>query len=882
MELFFNRELEKPKDSTRPRYWDTGGVIMKSVSFLFAVMALGLSLQAASALAVERDLSDGPQPFPDGAFANVRDYGYMWWQNGLSTPVYSIKTSRYGISFNTTNLSLASFFPIGHPPAEADVLSETELASFPPSPPVDFSCVIIAEGVTNAVVPASANNADVQLVECGKFFQRRWHKVKFDNGPALNSALSGLEVAAWPDRISFVLRLTPTNAVENATVEMTLGLTNAYGTRLALESGLALKAPDGSGFVFLKSLGSSSMTLDATNARVTVRTTVSNWSAGQERSVGLIVYPSAANVAIALTHAVAEEASPLVLRATSIVPGTGALTALHDADRGYYRIILPANGVIGNDGILRAHVAITNTTSTDRVARINFDGTPFYIPGVSAVLRDDRLNPIGIPVQLSKNWHGPSPPTGFAGLWFHGLTMLTVPANTNLSFELAMVGQNWGGMPSATHSQLSVIGYGGNQQWDEAALGNFGEALCYDADHVLTDNDGTDSRPMLLLDIKGKAGQWCGNFGGAQFLRYFDRNGKQHRHSRMRTLYKRYCPNLAEVVFAGVTDDGAMEFSYSAGLFRSDDYTRGLHRLRVDVKRDTSFSRLVFFQQAADTYAYNNGTTLAYGDARQIAPLRQWAATFGRNANIGEPVALTGAMPWAMTLDSPTEAQYAPANRGFVIRSWKARIAGSNNVPPCIVERSMPGASLFDLVPPPGVKSLKTGDYLEAEIVRFYVPKHASNYCGPNASFRAALAKYENKSEIGAREAIGNNLSVNAQRGTLERLFPIEIKASDNQAAFTVTRGIGCVPVTFTGLSDYRAPLLEEQLDGVWTPVNQEVNGNDFWQCDYNAKRGDWEITFTLKLDASVYQDIGELMTAPKTHAFRFRLGSPPLSRPGS
>lgn len=581
-------------------------------------------------------------------------------------------------------------------------------------------------------------------------------------------------------------------------------------------------------------------------------------------------------MATVLTNTVVSEISPLSLHATGNLPSTGALTTAYDADRGYHQVVLPTKGIAGDNGMLRVQVAVTNSAPWARPLRINFDGTPFYIPGVTAVLRDSDQYPLGIPVQLSKNWHGPSPPVGFAGLWFHGLTLLTVPARTNLSFELVMVGQNWGGMPAATHSQLSVIGYGGNQQWDEAALGNYGEALCYDVDHVLTDNDCTDSRPMLLFDLEGKPGQWCGNFGGAQFLRYYDPRGQQRRHCRMRTRYLRYCPNLAEAIFAGQTDDGALVFSYSAGLFRSDDYTRGLHRLRMIVKSDAEFSRLVFFQQAADTYAYNNGRTLVYGDASQLIPRRQWPATFGQNRYVGEPVALTGPMPWAMTIDSPTEAKYTPANRGFVIRSWRARINGSNNVPPYLAERSVAGASLLDLVPPPGVRSLKAGDYVEAEIARFYVPKYATNYCGPNANFRTALAQYQNTAQMGLREAVGNQLAITVETGTLEQAYPIQIRAANNRAAFTVTGGIGCVPVTFTGLSNYRAPLLEEQIDGRWIPVNQAVSGNDFWQCDYNAEQRSWEITYTLKLDGSSYQDLDELMQAPHRHSFRFQLHDMP------
>lgn len=209
--------------------------------------------------------------FPGPAFNSVRDYGYLWWQNGLSTPIYSIKTSRYAFSFDTASFTPVAFFPLEHAPVESAVLGEPELAGFPTAPAVRFSCRFVSNAATNAVVPASVVQTNVQLVECGKFFQRRWQPVILRDGPGLNFPLSGLETAAWPDRISFVLRLVPTQAMAKATLEMTLGLTNAYCQRLTFWNGSALQAANGSGFVFLKSAGSSTLDVDATNALITVQ-----------------------------------------------------------------------------------------------------------------------------------------------------------------------------------------------------------------------------------------------------------------------------------------------------------------------------------------------------------------------------------------------------------------------------------------------------------------------------------------------------------------------------------------------------------------------------------------------------------------------------------
>lgn len=382
-----------------------------------------------------------------------------------------------------------------------------------------------------------------------------------------------------------------------------------------------------------------------------------------------------------------------------------------------------------------------------------------------------------------------------------------------------------------------------------------------------------------MRSASGQVGQWCGNHGGAQFLRYYDSQGTQRRHSRMRTRYARYGPNLAQAVYAGQTEGGAMEFSYSAGLYRSDDYSRGVHRFRMDVKSDFTFSRLVFYQQAADTYAYGNGGLLAYGNATNATPLRQWTATPGLNGNVGVPVELAGPMPWAMTLNCVTESSYTPANRGFVIRSWRARLNGVDEVRPFLVERSTAGASIFDVVPPPGVTALRAGDYVEAEIVRFYVPRFAQDYYGPNQNFRRALTNYPDSYELALREAAGNHLAVTVLWGALEHTFPIQIAATNNRAGFSVQGGLGSVPVTLTDLSDYRDPVIEEKVGELWVRIDQAVHGNDFWQTDFNAERGAWEVTYNLNLDGTNDVDLATLLSAPPTRTFRFRLGGvqPPV-----
>lgn len=807
---------------------------------------------------------------PAAVFANVKDYGSMGWQDGLHDPNFRIQTSRYALNHHHPSFGPTVLAPLANAPS-ADRVTGAEAM---PDSPVVLSCKVNANGGTHTAVPVSEDLRTSQIVESGKFFNRRWQTGAVPGGPACDAANTGLETAAWPDRVSFVFRFSPAVEVKEGSLEMTLDLPDVYRRLSSHGAARALERDGGAGFVCLGSSGTASLAIDETKAIVTVKSRVESWKPGQMVSVGLIVHPVASGLKQALESAAASELRPLNVRAKAIVPDAGELKVVHENDQGWHRIGVP-KGSEGDNGQMRARISVSNPDPFPRVVRLNFDGHPFYIPGISAVLRDSDGYPMGLPVQWSKNWHGPDPcppgPAGFAGVWFHGLTMLTVPASSTFEFELMMVGENWGGMPAASHSQLSIIGYGGNQQWDQAALGNRGEALCYDMDHVLTDNDFTDSRPFWVLNPENQR-NWGVNAGGGSVLRYTDDKDVVRRHSRMRVRYERHGPVLANAVFSGRSDDGRMEFSYSAGLYRSEDCTRGLHRIRISANQDVPFKRLVFYQQAGDSYHYNQGDTLAWGNAEKSAPIRQWTASGNPGEITGAPMELSGESPWASITNAPNEKGYRAANHGFILRSWFARIGGRDGVAPHLQERRIsPSVSILELVPPPGVKALKSGDYVDFSLVRVYIPRSVDAYAGPDANFRRALADQDNSPLMILREAIGNRPQARVTLGKLLRDQPLEIQTRDNRAGFILRGGVGAFPVTFRGLDSHRAPLLEQRGAGGWKPVDQAVHGKDFWQCDYQAETGTWDITYTIRLDGP-YQSIDALMHSPVEREFRFSL----------
>ena len=68
-------------------------------------------------------------------------------------------------------------------------------------------------------------------------------------------------------------------------------------------------------------------------------------------------------------------------------------------------------------------------------------------------------SPSGLPVQISKNWH-----EGGAKSWLSVSTVCTVAPNSTAALTLRVAFAHWGGLPSVSHAQLSLIGWGGGHQ----------------------------------------------------------------------------------------------------------------------------------------------------------------------------------------------------------------------------------------------------------------------------------------------------------------------------------------------------------------------------------------------------------------------------------
>jgi hypothetical protein len=505
-----------------------------------------------------------------------------------------------------------------------------------------------------------------------------------------------------------------------------------------------------------------------------------------------------------------------------------------------------------NDFADRISLRLSNPTDHEVVVPLCFTQNPADAPvGMSPMLRDSRGNPTGLPVQLTKNWHGRPSGAPYNGCWFHGLTMLRLPARSRTQVEFDLVRAMWGGLPAVSHAQLCLLGWGTDQLWDQVALGSWGESICYEMDACQRACMIDDVRPLMVNGMGGRKWQWTGNVGGGDFLVYHDAAGQRQFLSRMKVAYQSHCPNLSEVTYAGVTADGNIAARITVSTPRVDDYPRHFHHTRYDVLKPTAFKRLAFYQIGADQYNDTVFDKMARGNLGGM--VEEWRIEKGTQQYERVGLRAPGPVAWfSMHATQPNAYEGRKwASRGVIVRSWKARLGGQEVATPYYSVYGAPPSAIVELSPPASVQTLQPGDFVDTEVEYVVLPLSAGEYYGPNTNLGAALQTAADSWKMVLREAVGNNLKIEARAGRVVHNYPIVVAVDEHQVAdFTVTGGLGYAPVTFTGLKQHAGYELWQTADGKRAKVDQSVHGRDFWQTDYDPATRTYRRTYNVPLDS--------------------------------
>ena len=749
----------------------------------------------------------GAQSFREGGFTA------MWWTEGPpyylsktgppASPLLCMRSGEIGLVLDTKSLRLPHVGRFALEQAKDGAL-EAGTKALLTLPAGDLQMSVVFAGKTFTCTGRGPDLKDeffqpIRIVESGRFFQRVVIEgLQFTSVDGAKLEVGGsLEIALWPDRLSLSLDLDDRDTLREGELSI------AVGDRRS----------------------------SASLAKVR-RATVAIFGREPEAPVAQIEADPA--LAVTFDPSLSCQIVRLPEKPWSNAKGT------------YY----PEEHL---DRLDRWYLTLRNDTERETVARLMFvQEKDLPITGFTPMLCDPDGTPSGLPVQISKNWHQ-RPEKGhiaYEGPWFHGCTVVRLPPKSRRELLFQMVYARYGGVPAASHAQLSLIGWGHNQFWDEAAIGSFGESICYEPGRVQRRCFIDDMRPLMTLPLAGgKPWGWAENCGGGDFLAWVDEQGAYRGFRATRTDYRAQGPCRTDVCYLEETTGGEITAHMNVSLARSDDYMRAFYRLRYDVNQPVKWQRLAFFQLGADFYNDTPAQRVAIGDLEGVR--EEWAppraqGTFDRRA-----VALAGTQPWVSIHGLDREALgkgSAAASRGLVIRSWRAQLGGKPSHTPhvstfCTEWGQGNFRTVIELGPPPGIAALQPGDYVEADLEVVVFPADAKSYYGPNEPFREALTTGADTWRLVHREATGNALRVKSQRGTVTRVFPLVVAVGAGQTVEAdVEGGVGWLPVTFTGLASHRG--YELRVNG--GPFSQSIHGNDYWQTDYDPSTKSWSQTFNL------------------------------------
>ncbi|MFM8984337.1 MAG: LamG domain-containing protein [Spartobacteria bacterium] len=510
---------------------------------------------------------------------------------------------------------------------------------------------------------------------------------------------------------------------------------------------------------------------------------------------------------------------------------------------------------------------------------------PPSAPGCVATLCLPDGTPTGAPVQISKNWH--------LGCYLCAYMYLPAPAGKS-TFLLRISYGFYGTVPQASHSQLSLVGYGGNGRWDQAAIGGWGETQCLDMDNSLTEVLITDNRGMLIRNGKdGPPWSWCEAGWGGDWLQVKDAAGQKIFFRGLKTAYTAHGPCLSELEYRGhYGSANEVEIQSIVHSPRSDDYVRTLYEQAYTFKATLPAKDAYFFKMGGSHWLAT--PRVAYGNREGL--IAELPAPAGAKPGdlLVDRLELEGEGPWWIAYPDaevqlpPGREKFGIASRALIIRSFRGNFSSQEYKKPTISlqvhEVQADGKLDIDafVVPPKDVVEFKPGDRLEMDTEWLCVPRNADDYHGPNEALRQHLAESPRSWKTIHREALGNDLQATAEGATILRRYPllaraekplswaekllrklqgysaslagIEVPAflkSDAPPEITlaIQGGVGFAPVRFEGLKSIEGYKLYEKTGDKLVPLDQSVHGNDFWQTDFNPADQTYSLTYNLPLD---------------------------------
>ncbi|NLR93308.1 hypothetical protein [Flammeovirga agarivorans] len=780
---------------------------------------------------------------PDELWQYAGTNTYMYFENDIyKNSRFFMQTDNHFLTFNYKNFTLEQLRLINQDEIGKNYLDKEQ------KEPLDLlSMFVEIKGTKYKIVRLEdEQNYAGELIESGKFYQRRYYTdLKLENGPEVKLSF---EIYTWNDVLGFKLIFDEGKIpMDNSKLIIELKLPEDQYSIKSKKGQIIAKAKNGKSWLLENQINTNKVSKD--KGVLIAETAVTN------------------KVANLILHSATSNEGKVNITASDLNNTHKEVVVKKDVEQ--QATVISLNDTFKPvDGMERVALTLENTSDKPQLQRLIFQRLKSVraITGVSIILRDKEGHPTGIPIQISKNWHGQKNTWfKFRGPWLRAYTMVSLPPNSTVELELSKVSGFWGTLPAVSHNQLSLTGWGkkriGNHQlWDQTAMGAFGESICYEPDGGQANTLITDVRPFLIKsDDDSKIGprkwSWTPNVGGGDFMRVYDEKGTKHKIKRIKSHIKRNCPNLTEVTYTGVTSDDAANYSLTASIMRNDDYVRGVYTLEVEVNDTFNFDRLALAQFGSETYSYSVENKIAWGNAEGL--IKEMNNIHKEKQYTNKDLIIEGKNPWfsmheAKNMESNNYAVWG--NKGVVLKEWSAKIGGQKIAPRFSTyssskTRAKEPVTLVEVNLPSDIKQLHKGDKIRMVMELCVFPQEAKSYYGTNEEFRKALVKDENTWRLMWRESLQNDVKVKVKKGKVVRNYPLKIQAKNNEVSVDLANGLGYVPVTVSNLSDYKDFNFTFKYEGKEIVFDQERFGNDYYQVDYDPTNKTWEVTFSVPTD---------------------------------
>jgi len=515
-------------------------------------------------------------------------------------------------------------------------------------------------------------------------------------------------------------------------------------------------------------------------------------------------------------------------------------------------------------------------------------GTDAYVPtmlfvqelanptGCCPILCDENYIPTGIPVQLSKNWHEKS-------LRNYGRFYCFLPAKGNgewTTYYMRIVYGFYGTLPSASHSNLSLVGYSNHGgRWEQLAIGCWGETYCMDIDMDCVQNTITDIRMLMTKGKDNKKWQWSDAGGRGDWLNIqlvTDKVGNRLLPFGWKVAYNSHGPCLSEVFYDGwYSSDRCVGMSANVRTLRTDDYARTFTALNFVFNQSLVATNTSFFCMGGIPTLKTPKIVLGNNDGlieEYNVPENLQVGTF-----FVKQRELVGKGPWFIGFPEQCiedDKKWGKGWRALIIRTFDATFNAVKYNNPSISlqatrKRYSIGTNLNLLITKPMKQctprgkqkkhrgklvesdSFSKGDTLNLEVELITLPRNATDYYGPNKAFGKHLEEKPNSWETVHREALLNTLNVVIRHGGhIKNSYPVIIQAEGGtRIDFVIEGGVGIVPIRFDGLCNRHSKLFRYTQNNIEKELHQEVHGNDFWQTEYDPLTCTYNLAFNVPLD---------------------------------